>query len=83
MSLNLTEMGSRGIKVGGTGIGDKYTVPQVWALIKDRKKVKGIERDRRVGFIDSWKATRSRCGSEAQMLDIDCLYMDIGVNLQA
>ena len=35
MSLNLTEMGSWSIKVGGTGIGDKFRVPEVWALIKE------------------------------------------------
>ena len=31
-------MGSWSIKVGGTGIGDIFTVPEVWALIEDRKE---------------------------------------------
>ena len=39
MSLNWTEMGSWSIKVGGTGIGDIFTVPEVWALIEDRKEL--------------------------------------------
>ena len=32
-------MGSWSIKVGGTGIGDIFTVPEVGALIEDRKEL--------------------------------------------
>ena len=39
MSLDLTEMGSWSMKVGGTGIGDKFRVPEVWAFEKIDKNL--------------------------------------------
>ena len=81
MSLNWTEMGSWSIKVGGTGIGDIFTVPEVWALIEDRKEFpfqKVLKETEQWGFQLLEGNSKQLLWRERQMLDIDCLHLDIG-----